>query len=115
MRLRIRQRAGEHERFALDAFASQVGKTIRFNLDEDHSTAASVAAADVVDGGLAVLLTLDVPDDAIPMDHPLRPDVGRMSFGWQPPAKTTKPAVRCGLAGMLKAPQASHLRRWVVN
>lgn len=63
--------AAPGERFAHDAFDSQVGHTVPLRIEGSSDAAeATVVAAEVSDDGTAVTLTLDVPDGTIPMATP---------------------------------------------
>lgn len=91
MRFTFRQLAGEHERFAENAFDSQIGKVVPVNFreTEDGPVTASVGEARLVgvailDQGKVAELTLEtlVTDElgaAIAADHILKHS-GTMSF-----------------------------------
>ncbi len=59
----MQQAAGEHTRFAPDAFAEQVGKSVPLTIDGQQCTTALVVAAEVAGDGSRVLLTYEVPDE----------------------------------------------------
>jgi hypothetical protein len=61
------------ERFAHDAFDSQVGRTVPFRIEGADATEATVVGAKVSDDGTSVTLTLEVPDDVLPTG-PARPE-----------------------------------------
>jgi hypothetical protein len=63
MRVELRQNAGEHERFASDAFASQISKDVPIKLNDERIGTARVLGARVIDDGRTVLLSYEV-------DHP---------------------------------------------
>lgn len=74
--LSIQQPAAPGERFAHDAFDSQVGRTVPLHIEGSPDAAeATVVAAEVSDDGTAVKLTLDVPDGLIP-----QPTLGSFSL-----------------------------------
>jgi hypothetical protein len=61
MRFTITHRAGEHERFALTAFDSQIGKDTPVKTPRG-AVPGRIVAATVTDDGTAVELTIEVPD-----------------------------------------------------
>jgi hypothetical protein len=66
-RLSTSQHAAPGERFAHNAFDSQVGSTVPLRIEGSVEAAeATVVAAAVSDDGTAVTFTLDVPDGTIP-------------------------------------------------
>jgi len=65
-RVGITQTANPGERFAHNAFDSQVGRTIPFRIEGTDAGQATVVGAEVSDDGTSVKLTLDVPADALP-------------------------------------------------
>lgn len=70
-RLSISQPAAPNERFAANAFDSQVGSTVPLRIEGSSEAAqATVVAAEVSDDGGAVTLTLEVPDGVIPVATP---------------------------------------------
>jgi hypothetical protein len=52
-------------RFAESAFNQVIGTDVPLTFDNKPSTTAHVVDAEVIEGGYAVRLTLDVPDDAL--------------------------------------------------
>jgi hypothetical protein len=59
------------ERFAHDAFDSQVGRTVPLRVEgSTDAVQATVTDAEVSDDGTMVTLTLDVPDGALPLARP---------------------------------------------
>ena len=67
----ISEPAAPGERFAHDAFDSQVGRTVPFRVEGSPDAAeATVLAAEVSDDGRAVTLTLDVPDGLLSLATP---------------------------------------------
>lgn len=66
----ISEPAAPGERFAHDAFDSQVGRTVPLRVEGSPNAEATVVAAEVSDDGRAVTLTLDVPDGLLPPATP---------------------------------------------
>lgn len=67
----ISEPAAPGERFAPDAFDTQVGRTVPFRIEGSPDVAeATLLAAEVSDDGTSVTLTLDVPDGTIPAPTP---------------------------------------------
>ena len=61
------QSAGPGERFAHNAFDSQVGRTVPLRVEgSPDTTQATLIGADVSDDGTSVTFTFDVPDGVIP-------------------------------------------------
>lgn len=60
-RIVFRQQAADGTLYAPDAFESQIGKTLPFTVG-DWTGPATLRAAEVVDVGRAVLLTVDTED-----------------------------------------------------
>lgn len=65
MRLSVVQKADEHERFARDAFDSQIGKTIQVSLGS-QTRSGTLVAAEVRPDGRSVALTVEVAATALP-------------------------------------------------
>jgi hypothetical protein len=65
-RLNTSQHAAPGERFAHNAFDSQVGRVVPLRIEGSEDAEATVVAAAVSDDGTAVTFTLDVPDGTIP-------------------------------------------------
>jgi hypothetical protein len=65
MRVEFRHNAGEHERFAPEAFARQIGKEIPIKLNDERIATARIMGAEVIDDGRAVLLSCEVDDPTV--------------------------------------------------
>lgn len=65
-RIQVEQPASDGSTFAPDAFASQIGKTVRLNIEGAPASECKVVAAEVAEDGASVVLTLEVPDDVMP-------------------------------------------------
>lgn len=66
-RIEVEQPAEPGTTFALDAFDSQIGRTVPMNIaGRAVDGGCKVVAAEVADDGRSVSLTLEVPDGALP-------------------------------------------------
>jgi hypothetical protein len=68
MRLRIRQPAGKHERYAPGCFDGMIGMTGTVDLAGFPLGEATLLEAEVVEDGRAAWLTFDIPD-RLPEKH----------------------------------------------
>lgn len=59
-RVQLRQNAGEHERFAPEAFVSQIGTEVPVKFNDEQVATAIIVDARVTDDGRAVLLTYEI-------------------------------------------------------
>lgn len=62
-RIQLRQPAPAGSGYAPNAFDSQIGKEVPFNIDGNRRGLCAIVAAEVTEDGSAALLTVDVPDD----------------------------------------------------
>lgn len=81
--------AAEGERFAPDAFAGQIGQETAYRAADGTASLARVVAAEVVDGGAGVNLTIDVPDLVLP--EPPRDRLSGVYFKEPPPYSFAAP------------------------
>lgn len=67
MQVTKRQQAGEHERYAPDAFDAQVGRTLplKLGMDGPPVDTAVVVSAVVVDDGRAVDIVFEIPEESL--------------------------------------------------
>lgn len=110
MKVQFRLNAGPHERFT-DSFArSLIGQTPRLNIRQyedgpilsDHGT-ATVVDAEVIEDGVAVLITYETPDAALDLANMVSagllaaPTDTGMSFLSIPAEPAAEPTCTCAL------------------
>lgn len=84
MIIKILQRAEDGERFAPDAFASQVGKRLPVNVGSAQKT-GTVVAVEVVEDGTAFELYVELADTVEPVTFDLPPMSFRPRLHLTPP------------------------------
>ncbi len=72
MKITLTQRADEHERYAPDAFASQIGKRVPLTIGDPPTSVGDclVVGAEVTDDGTTVAITYELPEGmTLPWTH----------------------------------------------
>jgi hypothetical protein len=80
MRFVIEQQAGPGNRFAPDAFASQIGKQIPVEVRPGERVQGAIRSADVSTDGTSARIQVEIPDDA--WTPPFRAPLESVSISW---------------------------------
>jgi len=91
MRISIRQRAGEHERFGPSAFDSQLGQKVPLTVGDQFDGIATLVAADVSTDGSEVEVAFEVPDSGVAAEFIRHGRPGEFSFGPSASLYTVRP------------------------
>lgn len=81
MRISVRQRAGEGERYAAGTFDSQIGKQVPLTVEGQVADRATLVSAVVAEDGSEASLTYDIPDGTLPVAVVRAGAIGHFSMG----------------------------------